>query len=126
MYDVLLIYQEHIDKFRGVSIITLFKFELSLQKEGKRMFTNVGGKIQKLALFVCTFGIIVSIGFGAIAFLDFSGFLGALIGILIIVVGSLFAWLGSVGIYAFGEMVENINFIADLMAEAADEKYSQE
>lgn len=90
------------------------------------MLTNVGAKIQRLAIYVCASGILVSIGFGGIILLNSSDFIGRLIGVLIIVAGSLAAWFSSLFIYAFGEMVENINFIADLMEKAADEKYSQE
>lgn len=100
----------------------MFKFELSLQKEGKLVFTNSGSKIQTLAVVICGLGILTSIVYGLIACLRFS----VLIGILVIVVGPVAAWLNMLFIYAFGEMVENINFIADLMKKAADEKYSQE
>ena len=86
------------------------------------MFTNVGGKIQALAFINCILGILTSIVYGLSACLRLS----VLIGILVVVVGPLAAWLSSLFIYAFGEMVENINFIADLMKKAADEKYSQE
>ena len=100
----------------------MFKFELSLQKEGKLVFTNSGSKIQTLAVVICGLGILTSIVYGLIACLRFS----VLIGILVIVVGPVAAWLNMLFTYAFGEMVENINFIADLMKKAADEKYSQE
>ena len=53
------------------------------------------------------------------------GYGSPLIGILLIIVGPLVAWLASLFSYAFGEMFENITVIAELMAKADAEKHNQ-
>lgn len=68
------------------------------------MFDNIGGKIKTLAQVVCWIGIICSVIFGFIFGAEADSFL---VGLLIIVLGSLTAWTSSFTLYGFGELIEN-------------------
>ena len=76
------------------------------------MFTNVGGKIKGLAKFICYLGIIASVISGAVLIYRstqiYYGREQLLIsGIVTIALGSLVAWLSSLGLYGFGQLVES-------------------
>lgn len=84
------------------------------------MYTNVGGKIKGLAKAIAWIGTILSIIYGVSVIgltgtLSYNagptaGFLtggGVLMGILIIVVGSILSRLISLVLYGFGELVDN-------------------
>jgi hypothetical protein len=71
------------------------------------MFDNIGSKIKGLAQIVCWIGIIVSVIFG-FALMDEVGFGG----IVAIILGSLFSWVGSFCLYGFGELIEKTTEIA--------------
>ena len=88
------------------------------------VFKNMGGKIKKLAKFLCWAGIIVSIagGVGIIAAaMDGAGAIyvegigrienGAAwmmgLGAAVAVLGSLFSYIGTMYLYGFGELVQN-------------------
>ena len=76
------------------------------------MFDNIGRKIKVLAKVICWIGIIASIIAGiiywaGIANLYKKSWIDVLIGLLIIVGGSLFSWIGSLTTYAIGEIAEN-------------------
>ena len=99
------------------------------------MFSNIGKKIKTLAKVLCWIGIILSVisGIGIIAA---SGQIGSsyssysygynssvpalssgsavLIGILVILLGSLFSWIGSFMLYGFGQMVDNSDTLVEL------------
>lgn len=67
------------------------------------MFSNMGGKIKALAKVVCWVGIIASVITG----FSMCGYRGtAVTGIIVMIVGSLSAWIGSFVLCGFGEMVE--------------------
>lgn len=81
------------------------------------MWNNIGRKVQKLAKFVCWFGIIASSISGIITIISGiqmlsnryytnAGWPQILIGAGIIVVGSLLSWMGSWVTYAIGEAAE--------------------
>lgn len=74
------------------------------------MFNNIGSKIKKLTTFVAVFLMIIFTIIGAIYMYRFSD--EWYIGLLIIIIGSLFSWLGSFVLYGFGELVENSAIIA--------------
>ncbi len=89
------------------------------------MFSNIGGKIQKLAKFVCWVGIVLCIisGIGYILAGDeangiYVGLPSTVVGILVIVVGSLYSWLSSLCLYGFGTLI--------VKAESIDGKLSKE
>ena len=88
------------------------------------MFKNMGGKIKKLAKFLCWVGIIVSVisGIGIIATaMDGAGAIyvegigrienGAVwmmgLGAVVAVLGSLLSYIGAMYLYGFGELVQN-------------------
>jgi hypothetical protein len=66
------------------------------------MFTNVGGKIKTFAQVTAILGILGSV-IGGLSLTSLDGTLG----FLIIIAGSLIAWLTSLFLYGFGELVEN-------------------
>lgn len=75
------------------------------------MFNNIGSKIKSLAILVSVGGIISSILTGLILLIALEE-MGALIGIVIAVVGSALSWIGSFYTYGFGELIENSSIIA--------------
>lgn len=89
------------------------------------MFNNIGHKIQVLAKVLCWIGIIcwVITGFALMAgsssmtyrlngeFVRANSGAGVVAGILTIVVGVLVSWIGSLVLYAFGQLVEDTHAI---------------
>ncbi len=82
------------------------------------MFDYVGGKIKGFAVVVCWIGIICSCIVGIMFIINgvnanknyYGGGSGAALiveGLVIIIVGSVSSWLGSLMTYGFGELVEN-------------------
>lgn len=90
------------------------------------MFSNIGGKIKRLATSSSVIGIGVSVICGIIMIIagGVTGASGAMIGMgfAILIVGSLLSWVGSFLAYGFGELIENTTVIAELMAKADAEK----
>ena len=92
------------------------------------LYDNVGSKMKKTAKISCKVGIVVSI-VGGIALtiageetLRLGGSwargtgLGLLIpGLVLLVLGPLFSWLGYMKMYALGEMAENSDIQTDLL-----------
>ncbi len=85
------------------------------------MYTNIGGKIKAVAKVAAWLGIIASVVSGITMMsagnlysygIDFGG-LGVIGGILVIVVGSVIAWLSSLALYGFGELIERTAEIAE-------------
>lgn len=82
------------------------------------MYSNIGKKIQKLAMVCAILGMIgsVSIGGSLISSAD-NSILGTnesliVIGIIVIVLGSILSWVLSFVLYGFGRLVENSDIIA--------------
>lgn len=86
------------------------------------MFTNINGKVKGLAKVICVLGIVasvisgISIMAGGSMMSSYSGYgsntgVLILIGLLVIVLGSVCSWAGSLALYAFGEMGENVEAI---------------
>ncbi|MBR1709524.1 MAG: hypothetical protein IJ719_11955 [Clostridia bacterium] len=82
------------------------------------MYNNVGGKIKGFALVLCIIGIIARVivgGYFIVSDSDLQQSLGLRradhnllwVGALIIVGGSFISWLGCLGIYGFGELIES-------------------
>lgn len=69
------------------------------------MFDNIGGKIKSLAQVVCWIGIICSVIYGII--ITSSDEEMAVLGFIIIVIGSLISWVSSFTLYGFGQLIEN-------------------
>ena len=93
------------------------------------MFENVGGKIKILAKIICWIGMAIS-AFAAVGIWADARNLryfsdsyrisqaGSIIGgILVLGLGSLFSWIGSWFMYAFGDLVEHVDAIWYMMME---------
>ena len=92
------------------------------------MFSNIGGKIQALAKIICWIGIILSVLCGILyCFVDNKTMapmgkgLQILIGILIMGIGSVSAWVGSFLLYGFGRLVENSDSLVYLKKKESGE-----
>ena len=74
------------------------------------MFDNIGRKIMTLAKIICWLGIIpcVIVGIALILYDDNLIFAG----VLTIVFGAVFSWIGSFLLYGFGQLIENSSIIA--------------
>lgn len=74
------------------------------------MFNKIGRKIKEIVKFFAAFGIIVSIIIGiSIPFVFGENFI--ILGVCVIGIGSLISYVNSLVLYAFGELVDNINDI---------------
>lgn len=74
------------------------------------MFDNIGSKIKTAAQVVCWIGIACSVILGIILMaIDEDG--SAAVGFLIMILGSLSAWLGSFMTYGFGQLIENTDIL---------------
>ena len=81
------------------------------------MFSNIGGKIKKLAVILCILGIIGSVTYAIICFTNSSRYQDlTLYGILILVGGCLLSWIGSFFTYGFGELIERTVSIDEQLA----------
>ena len=76
------------------------------------MFTNIGKKIKILAMVVCWVGIafsvisaIVTIVLAAQSYGHLAGQLIA-VGVVMLILGPLFSWIGSFVLYGFGELID--------------------
>ncbi len=87
------------------------------------MFSRIGIKIKTLAKALCAFWAIASVIGGLYVIFTFGGMLGTLnsilLGVLIILAGSLLGWLSSLVLYAFGELVDNSEIIKDQLTGGA-------
>ena len=81
------------------------------------MFENIGGKIKGMAKFFCWAGIILSVIIGIIYLSNSNRYQDLTTqGIIVLIVGPLCSWLGSLMTYGFGELIER--------AKSIDEKLS--
>lgn len=72
------------------------------------MFGNIGSKIKSLAKIVCWIGIVVFTILGLVSIGD-----TPVLGLLIVILGSLCSWIGSFFVYGFGELIEKTTEIAE-------------
>ena len=84
------------------------------------MFNNVGGKIKAVAKVTAWIGIAICVIYGFVMLVSMEDM--ALIGLLIMTVGSLASWISALVLYGFGELVENSGIIANKKEKAADNK----
>lgn len=77
------------------------------------MFNDIGKKIKKLAELVCGSGIILSIIAGLATIILNEDL--TLLGILVIIAGSLLSWIGSFFTYGFGELIDKAQEIANCL-----------
>lgn len=85
------------------------------------MFDNIGGKIKATAKVFCWITIIASLILGILMLYG-----NAFGGVVFIIIGPLFAWIGSFVLYGFGELVENSCIQTELMVKREMEKEEQE
>ncbi len=80
------------------------------------MFKNIGFKIMTLAEILCWIGIVISVVLGIYQIstgINTSSELLIVYGVLIIIFGTLFSWIGSFLLYGFGRLIENTDIIAN-------------
>lgn len=75
------------------------------------MFDRIGSKIKTVAVVVTILGMIASV-IGSIAIMVEDDFLK---GLIVAVIGVAAAWLGSLTLYGFGELVENSGIIVEYL-----------
>ena len=90
---------------------------------GKRMFSNIGKKIKtvaKVEFYLLTASSIIG---GLYVIFNFGSMLGTgtaiLLGILIMLVGALLAWVSSFMLYGYGELVDNTTAIRNALSGGA-------
>lgn len=69
------------------------------------MFESIGGKIKMVAAAVCRIGIIAFAIFGIVIMSANDD--AILPGFLVMILGSLFSWIGSFMTYGFGQLIQN-------------------
>ena len=79
------------------------------------MFDNIGDKLKSVAILECVLGILASL-IGGIAMMVGGA---VLIGILTIVLGALLSWLSSLGLYGFGQLIENSDTLVAMLGSNA-------
>ena len=82
------------------------------------MYSDVGKKIKTLATVCACFGVIISIVLGAVLMIE----IGALMGLLLIACGCIFAWLGYLTLYAFGEITDCIQDIRNQLCDGEEQR----
>lgn len=88
------------------------------------MFNNIGGKIKTLAQVVSGIGISASVIFGC--FLMATDEDTVFIGILVLILGSIFSWISSFMTYGFGQLIENSDILISNIDENAEKHGHQE
>lgn len=76
------------------------------------MFKNVGASIKGMSSALMFIGIVCSIVWG-LSCIDFDSGLG----VVVIVIGSIFSWAISAVVYGFGEHITNTQEIKEILAE---------
>lgn len=84
------------------------------------MFDNIGRKIKTLAQVICVLGIIVSVIGGIILWITGGG-LGFVISLVAIPISAVISWVGSLGLYGFGQLIEN----TDILVSQGENKHSK-
>ena len=85
------------------------------------MFDNVGYKLKVVAKIVCWIGIIAAVVSGIALIVQRM----ALVGIVTIIGGALIAWLSALGLYGFGELVENSDIRTNIAAKQDMEREAE-
>lgn len=111
------------------------------------MFNNIGRKIKVLSKVLCWLGIIASILFGIVMIIggsalnsttayssyydyksefELSGMSLVITGIVTMILGSFFSWIGSFCLYGFGQLVDNSDIRTRLAVERSLRKPENE
>ena len=80
------------------------------------MFKNIGSKIKAVAKIFCFTGMLISLYYGLTVIIKEE----IILGVLVLIVGSLGSWLGTIALYGFGQLVENSKRIIDILEEERD------
>ena len=93
------------------------------------MFDNIGKKIKTLAKVICGIGIVASIIVAIIMFIISSmsylqSVLFGWLGIIILLLGPLFSWIGCFLLYGFGELIDNSAIIAQ-QSNSSNQNYNK-
>lgn len=83
------------------------------------MFDNIGGKIKSLAQITCWIGIVCSVIWGIVVWVEELGFW---LGLGIIVLGSLGSWISAFTLYGFGQLIENSDYQKDYLKKLVDKE----
>lgn len=78
------------------------------------MFKNIGDKIKTLTLIISITGMVLSVVAGGVFIMlnVFDEFVYNLVcGIIIMVIGSLYCWIGGFAMYGFGELIDRTSSI---------------
>lgn len=89
------------------------------------MFENIGGKIKGVSKLLCWIGIIASNTFG-ILMVGTGQELAVVVGLVIMILGSLMFWIGSFVFYGFGQLIENSDILAARMNNTCCDELVQE
>lgn len=85
------------------------------------MFDHIGTKVKKLAKVFFFIGCIIAVIGGGLLM----DLIGAALGYLVILVGIALAWISTLLLAAFGQLVENSDIQTELMAQKALEKQNR-
>ncbi len=75
------------------------------------MFNNVGEKIKTIAKVVVWISIAICVIYGFVLLVSVEDM--ALVGLLVMTVGSFISWVSGLVLYGFGELIENSTIIAN-------------
>lgn len=96
------------------------------------MYNDIGGKIMKLAKVLCWIGIIISVILGGSLITATSSYVwtgnaasARVVGIFIMIGGSLLSWIGSFVLYGLGRLIQNTDILTEIAAKA-DASYENE
>ena len=91
------------------------------------MYNNIGGKLKLLARISFILGAFLSIVLGFALIAARNDTIQALLpGVLTIVFGAFFSWLASLGLYAFGQLVENSDTLVTIAKKDKENPYQEE
>lgn len=84
---------------------------ITLRKKIMFDYSNIGLKLKTLARIILGIGILISVAYGFVL----SNLSGTLVGLLIIPVGVIVSWFGSMPMYGFGQLIQNTDELVNLM-----------
>lgn len=73
------------------------------------MYDNVGNKLKTISVLFMVLGVLLSIVTGIILIVISNSFM--LYGVIIIIIGPILSWIGSLVLYGFGQLVENSDIL---------------
>ena len=86
------------------------------------MFDNIGSKIKNVTVVFTVIGMAVSVIAGIVVMLLEKSFLNFLLGVIVIALGCFISWLTSLGMYGFGQLIENTDKLVAMQNEKEEIK----